>query len=514
MAIDPNISLRVEPLKLESPANMLSQIAQLRASQQQEQFNAMRIAQAQREQADAERFNALMARGGAMPQELIQFTQGRDVLKTMGDLGLRERQQQQAAAQTRKSEFELTTAQTGVIRQALRSLSSLPNEALTRTNIAQRLSALAQQGVPASLIDATIAQLSDNPVENRLEIDTALQADMTGSQQSEATKPMPQAVNISGKVVQIDMNPRSPTFSQPMMITPEAPYTLSAGQQRMQGGQVIASAPFAPRPETTTPTPPAPSITEIQDPTNPAQVIRIDARTYQGGGVGSPGVIGVSKPAVEGPPPTPPAPSITEIQDPTNSAQTLRINAREYAGGGLGSPGVLGVSRPAVEGLSPRDLQKREAAYPRATLSVKTIEANTDSLIKDLQALREHPGLSGITGAIESRLPSFGPATTAAEALFDKIQARGTFATLQAMREASKTGGALGNVSNFEVKKLESAFAGLDRRQGTQSFQQVIDAAIAELEGTKTRIREAYDEEYSYRQPGPAQGGGSWSVVR
>ena len=467
MAIDPNISLRVEPLKLESPANMLSQIAQLRASQQQEQFNAMRIAQAQREQADAERFNALMARGGAMPQELIQFTQGRDVLKTMGDLGLRERQQQQAAAQTRKSEFELTTAQTGVIRQALRSLSSLPNEALTRTNIAQRLSALAQQGVPASLIDATIAQLSDNPVENRREIDTALQADMTGSQQSEATKPMPQAVNISGKVVQIDMNPRSPTFSQPMMITPEAPYTLSAGQQRMQGGQVIASAPFAPRPGDGTTAPPAP-----------------------------------------------PAPSITEIQDPTNPAQTLRINAREYAGGGLGSPGVLGVSRPAVEGLSPRALQKREEMYPRATLSVKTIEANTDSLIKDLQALREHPGLSGITGAIESRLPSFGPATTAAEALFDKIQSRGTFATLQAMREASKTGGALGNVSNFEVKKLESAFAGLDRRQGTQSFQQVIDAAIAELEGTKTRIREAYDEEYSYRQPGPAQGGGSWSVVR
>jgi hypothetical protein len=46
-------------------------------------------------------------------------------------------------------------------------------------------------------------------------------------------------------------------------------------------------APAAPRAE------PAPSITNIVDPTNPSQMIAIDARRYQGGGVGSPGVIGV-----------------------------------------------------------------------------------------------------------------------------------------------------------------------------------------------------------------------------
>jgi len=39
---------------------------------------------------------------------------------------------------------------------------------------------------------------------------------------------------------------------------------------------------------------PAPTITQIQDPTNPSQMITIDARRYQGGGVGSPGVIGTS----------------------------------------------------------------------------------------------------------------------------------------------------------------------------------------------------------------------------
>jgi hypothetical protein len=39
--------------------------------------------------------------------------------------------------------------------------------------------------------------------------------------------------------------------------------------------------------------PVAPTITQIVEPTNPNQMIAVDARRYQGGGAGSPGVIGV-----------------------------------------------------------------------------------------------------------------------------------------------------------------------------------------------------------------------------
>jgi hypothetical protein len=46
--------------------------------------------------------------------------------------------------------------------------------------------------------------------------------------------------------------------------------------------------PAAPRPE------PAPAITSIVNPVNPNEMITIDARRYQGGGAGSPGVIGVA----------------------------------------------------------------------------------------------------------------------------------------------------------------------------------------------------------------------------
>lgn len=39
---------------------------------------------------------------------------------------------------------------------------------------------------------------------------------------------------------------------------------------------------------------PAPSVTQIQDPTDPTQMLTIDVRKYNGGGVGAPGVIGLA----------------------------------------------------------------------------------------------------------------------------------------------------------------------------------------------------------------------------
>ncbi|CAB4218068.1 hypothetical protein UFOVP1610_3 [uncultured Caudovirales phage] len=50
---------------------------------------------------------------------------------------------------------------------------------------------------------------------------------------------------------------------------------------------------LASRPPAQPAQPVAPTITQIVDPTNPNQMITIDARRYQGGGVGTPGVLGV-----------------------------------------------------------------------------------------------------------------------------------------------------------------------------------------------------------------------------
>jgi hypothetical protein len=165
----------------------------------------------------------------------------------------------------------------------------------------------------------------------------------------------------------------------------------------------------------------------------------------------------------------------------------------------------------AAEGLAPKEIQKREAALPAATSAVTGFETKSKSFVKDLETLRDHPGLSSITGIAAGRMPGLTANGRAAQALYDKIVAKGGFQALQDLRDASKTGGALGNVSNQEGKQLTSSFAAIDRRQAAEDVQAAINQAIADIEGARTRTREAYDSTYSYKsaagQAAPAGAG-------
>jgi hypothetical protein len=152
-----------------------------------------------------------------------------------------------------------------------------------------------------------------------------------------------------------------------------------------------------------------------------------------------------------------------------------------------------------LEALPPKEIQKREAAFPQATSVIKGFESKSDSFIKDLEKLRDHPGLSQITGLVAGRVPALTADGRAAQALYDKVVAKGGFQALQDLRDASKTGGALGNVSNQEGKQLTASFAAIDRRQDAKDVKAAIEDAIGSVQGAKTRMREAYDSTYSYK---------------
>jgi len=157
---------------------------------------------------------------------------------------------------------------------------------------------------------------------------------------------------------------------------------------------------------------------------------------------------------------------------------------------------------PTTVALAPKDLQAREAKYPQATSSVKTFDSSADELVRDLTALKNSPGLSSITGVAAGRMPGLTSEGRAAEALYKKIQARGGFSELQNLRNASPTGGALGNVSNQEGQQLKSAFAAIDRTQDAPDVIRAIDDAITKVQGGKQRIRDAYDMTYEYKGGG------------
>jgi len=188
-------------------------------------------------------------------------------------------------------------------------------------------------------------------------------------------------------------------------------------------------------------------------------------------------------------PATPAAP--VAVVDPVTGKQVLV--SREEAISKRLTPAA------AMESLPPKEIQKREAALPQATSAVQGFESKSDKFIADLKALRDDPGLENITGAIYGRTGSVTREGSRAQALYDKVVAKGGFQALQDLRDASKTGGALGNVSNQEGKQLTASFAAIDRRQNAADVRAAIDQAISDIEGTKTRMREAYDSTYSYK---------------
>lgn len=160
---------------------------------------------------------------------------------------------------------------------------------------------------------------------------------------------------------------------------------------------------------------------------------------------------------------------------------------------------------PTTVPLAPKELQAREAKYPAATTAVKTVESKADKLIADIETLKNHPGLDSITGTVYGRTPSVTTEGRAAQALYDSIVARGGFQELSAMRAASPTGGALGNVSNQEGQQLKDAFGTLNRTQDAADLRTQLGRVADDVRGAKTRIREAYDMTYDYR---PSSGGG------
>jgi len=144
--------------------------------------------------------------------------------------------------------------------------------------------------------------------------------------------------------------------------------------------------------------------------------------------------------------------------------------------------------------------QNLEKNYPQATSSLRSYQSKTASFIKDVEALRDSAGLESITGLVAGRAPGLSGPGRAAVALYDKVIAKGGFQVLQDMRDMSKTGGALGNISDRENTQLKAAFAAIDRKQNADDVRAALDNLIIELQGSLARVKDAYDLTYEYRR--------------
>jgi hypothetical protein len=140
--------------------------------------------------------------------------------------------------------------------------------------------------------------------------------------------------------------------------------------------------------------------------------------------------------------------------------------------------------------------QKLRQGLPQAKLRTQSMVQNLDRLDSAITDLSTDKGLPNITGTIAGRTPNLTNRATGAQAQLNSIKSQIFVSALQSMRESSKTGGAVGNVSNREGDKLEATLGALDQAQGTPDFKKQLTKVQEQIRLSKELINNAFEEQY------------------
>ena len=87
-----------------------------------------------------------------------------------------------------------------------------------------------------------------------------------------------------------------------------------------------------------------------------------------------------------------------------------------------------------------------------------------------------------------------------AQAKLNTLKSQVAFGVLQDMRNNSKTGGALGAVSDSEGKRLEANLAALENAQSEKQMKESLQKIIEYTEGAKERLRSSFNLRHGGRQ--------------
>ncbi len=150
---------------------------------------------------------------------------------------------------------------------------------------------------------------------------------------------------------------------------------------------------------------------------------------------------------------------------------------------------------------------KMQQQFTKDAGALEGITADLDRLGSAAKQLKDHPGLPRITG-IMGKIPNIpGSDAANAEGLLGTLKSQTAFSVLQTMRNNSKTGGALGQVSDKEGQLLQDNLAALDKAQSTEAYKKALQQIIDYTDGAKTRTQRAYDLKWATKAPSSNQAG-------
>lgn len=133
---------------------------------------------------------------------------------------------------------------------------------------------------------------------------------------------------------------------------------------------------------------------------------------------------------------------------------------------------------------------------PIARRSVSDASANLDRLEAEARKVYNDPALTRITGLMGS-IPNIpGSAASDVSAKLGALKSQIGVSVLQSMREASKTGGALGAISDKENELLQRNLAALDQSQSVAAFKKNLEQVMEYAKGAKSRLENAYRDQY------------------
>jgi hypothetical protein len=122
--------------------------------------------------------------------------------------------------------------------------------------------------------------------------------------------------------------------------------------------------------------------------------------------------------------------------------------------------------------------QKQSDIEEARTTKLKNTVDTADNVIQVAEEAKKLT--SGWTTGLTGTLAGLKPGSDAynLQAKIDTIKSQLGFSQLQSMRDASPTGGALGQVSNQEIKYLQAALANLDKAQTSKDLKDNLDKVI------------------------------------
>lgn len=141
-------------------------------------------------------------------------------------------------------------------------------------------------------------------------------------------------------------------------------------------------------------------------------------------------------------------------------------------------------------------MAKRTLDYPQAKLRMASVDEKFDRMTSAVDRVANDEALWAAVGFGKPLSQISGTAAARVRAFLTTLQSQIGFAVLQDMRDSSKTGGALGNISDRENMYLQNNLAAITSDLAPEDLREQLKLVSEYARGAKTRLRQAFDETY------------------